>query len=35
MVISRDIANRILCLPVYAELKTDDLFVITDIINDL
>lgn len=33
MNVSRDIASRILCLPIYADLKAADLFRITDIVK--
>lgn len=33
MNVSRDIASRILCLPIYADLKASELFKITDIVN--
>lgn len=35
MSVSRDIASRILCLPIYADLKAADLFRITDIVKEV
>lgn len=34
MYISRDIASRILCLPIYADLKSEELFRITEIVKE-
>lgn len=33
MYVSRDIASRILCLPIYANLQTADLLHVTDVVN--
>lgn len=35
MYVSRDIASRILCLPIYADLKSEELFRITDIVKEV
>jgi len=35
MYVSRDIASRILCLPIYANLQARDLFHINDIVNSV
>lgn len=35
MHVSRDIAKRILCLPIYADVKPEELFQITDVIKEV